>query len=98
MTYTVADAMEAAEREATAQKDRTRRLLDAVADFTRPCRACAAPLWFVRTRSAKLMPYDADGSPHWATCTSAAAFRARKPSPPAASPATSNTTDAPRKP
>ena len=32
------------------------------------CRSCDAPITFATTAAGKLMPQDADGTPHFATC------------------------------
>lgn len=39
------------------------------------CRACRAPITFAETKNGKLMPVDADGTPHFAACPEAARFR-----------------------
>jgi hypothetical protein len=39
------------------------------AESIRPCRACQAKLWFIRTKTGALCPYDASGNSHYRTCT-----------------------------
>lgn len=39
------------------------------------CRACGASIRFESTASGKLMPVDADGTSHFATCPQAERFR-----------------------
>jgi hypothetical protein len=39
------------------------------------CRACNAVIRFEQTARGKLMPVDADGTSHFATCPEAARFR-----------------------
>jgi hypothetical protein len=41
------------------------------------CQACGAPIEWIRTRSGVPTPIDADGRPHWATCTDPDRFRNR---------------------
>lgn len=43
------------------------------------CRACRAEISFAPTSTGKLMPVDADGTSHFATCPQADRFR--KPAP-----------------
>jgi hypothetical protein len=42
---------------------------------TASCRACHAPIYWVRTEHGKNMPINTDGTPHWATCPKAKEFR-----------------------
>lgn len=44
------------------------------------CRGCGAQIEFKPTKNDRLMPVDADGTPHFATCSQADRFR--KPAPP----------------
>jgi DnaJ-class molecular chaperone len=44
------------------------------------CRNCGAPISFAETAYGKLMPINADGEPHFATCS--ASPRNQKPAPP----------------
>lgn len=39
------------------------------------CRGCAAEITFVPTKNGKLMPVDADGTSHFATCPQSARFK-----------------------
>lgn len=39
------------------------------------CRGCSAEISFVQTVNGKLMPVDADGTSHFATCVQAARFK-----------------------
>lgn len=45
---------------------------------TASCRACKAPIYWVRTDKGKNMPINTDGTPHWATCPEANKFRMPK--------------------
>jgi hypothetical protein len=46
--------------------------------FARACFACKAPIYMLTHISGARMPYNPDGSPHWATCPDADQFRRRK--------------------
>jgi len=39
------------------------------------CRGCQAPIVWRRTEAGRWMPCNPDGTPHWATCPKAEAFR-----------------------
>jgi hypothetical protein len=52
-------------------------LLDNVAEFSRPCKACGELLWFVRHKNGKQAPYTVDGINHFANCPEAARFKRR---------------------
>ena len=53
-------------------------ILDLTCEFSRPCRACGAMIYFVRTREGKLNPYTAAGISHFADCPKAAQFQKPK--------------------
>jgi hypothetical protein len=42
------------------------------------CRACCAPISWVKTPTGKWTPQNQDGSSHWATCNRADQFRKPK--------------------
>ena len=42
------------------------------------CKACGAPIVWVRTKSGKWTPQDLDGGSHWATCPEAHKFKKGK--------------------
>lgn len=79
-TVTVGDVLRDAQPLAdAAARERVRRLLDQAAVFSRACKVCGRPLWFVRTRAAKLIPYTDDAAPHWADCPGADELRRARP-------------------
>ena len=39
------------------------------------CKGCGDGIYWIKTKSGKNMPADPDGTPHWATCREAAAFK-----------------------
>lgn len=39
------------------------------------CRGCTKSIWRIKTPAGKNMPVDADGRPHWATCSQASKFK-----------------------
>lgn len=39
------------------------------------CKGCSALIYWIKTKAGKNMPVDADGKPHWATCTQPDKFR-----------------------
>lgn len=41
------------------------------------CRGCNAPIIWRKTEAGKNTPDNLDGTPHWATCPKAAAFKGR---------------------
>lgn len=53
------------------QRRRVRRMLDAVCDFSRPCKVCSRQIWFLRTKRSSLMPVTDDATVHWADCPGA---------------------------
>lgn len=80
---TVGDMLDATNDKARAldtdaSRARVRALLEHVAAFSRPCKVCGAPLWFVRTSAAQLMPYTDNATPHWADCPGADELRRRR--------------------
>lgn len=63
--------LEAAERAQIA------KLLDMLAESSRPCASCKRQIWFCRTKLGRLMPVDDDGVSHFATCNDPERFRRR---------------------
>lgn len=49
-------------------EQRLEQLLAELAEITRPCRYCEAPLYFLRNREGHLMAYTAQGINHLADC------------------------------
>jgi hypothetical protein len=62
-----------------ATRERVGRMLDALAEEKRPCRACGRTTWFVRTKAGRLAPYTDDALSHFADCPHADRFRKAKP-------------------
>lgn len=56
-------------------EERILALLNNVAEFQRDCKACGAPLWFVKHKNGKMAPYTAAGISHFADCPKAAQFK-----------------------
>lgn len=48
------------------------------AEYEVPCRSCGEPVVFKKTKSGKMMPMNADGTSHFATCPDAAKWRKAK--------------------
>jgi hypothetical protein len=58
---------------------RLETLLQHIAEFERPCKACHAKLYFVRhKKSGAITPYTANGLNHFIACPSAPAFRRQR--------------------
>ena len=43
-------------------------------------RNCGATIYWVKTEAGKLMPLNADGSPHWGSCPDVASFKRKRAS------------------
>lgn len=56
-------------------RKRLQLLLAACAETVRPCRACGAMLYFLRTKNGKQAPYTATGLNHFADCPQRAQFK-----------------------
>ena len=55
------------------------RILSICEVQARPCNLCKTEIHFLRTGAGNLMPFDSDGTPHWATCPYAGSFRKGTP-------------------
>ena len=53
-------------------------ILEELCETTHDCRDCEAPMWFLRSKRGRLVPYNADGSTHFETCPYAAKYRKKR--------------------
>jgi hypothetical protein len=54
-------------------------ILEGIAHEIRPCKACQAPLYFVRTQRGSVIPYTREGVNHFEDCPDRERFKRDKP-------------------
>jgi len=57
--------------------ERIKRLLNWITEPAK-CKACNQEMWFINTKSGRLMPVQGNGEPHFANCPGADEFRRKK--------------------